>query len=166
VGTIVTLPTESPQIDYYKLLGIPYSATGPQITRAYRDAMKRSHPDTVGEGQRAAAEEHAKLLNLALKTLTKPHERRAYDATLRREMVQDQIMSQYFGGMGMPGGQSHDPFAEALRREQTEREKDEKRRTDRSALSSVLLVFGGATALVVCSLVLWAVVSALVRALL
>lgn len=141
-----------------------YSASTREIARAYREAMKRTHPDTVPPAQRNEAEEHAKLLNLAMRTLTKSGDRQRYDSTLRKDLVQDQIMSQYFGGMGMPGGRD-DRFGEALRREQTEQEKNERKLTDRSAILSVLLIFGGATALVVCSLIAWALVSALVRAL-
>ena len=156
--------TESP-VNYYKLLGIEYNATTRDVTRAYRAAMKDTHPDKVAPVHRPQAEERAKLLNLALRTLTRPEDRSRYDQTLRKDLVQDQIMSQYFGGMGMPGGK-HDRFAEALRREQTAYEKSERKQSDRSATVSVLLIFGGATALVVCLLVFWAVVSALVRVLL
>ncbi len=119
---------ESTPINYYKLLGVAYTASSREITRAYREAMKRTHPDTVAPDLRGRAEEHAKLLNLAMRTLTKPTERQKYDSTLRNEMLQDQIMSQYFGGMGMPGGQD-DRYGEALRREQTEHEKAERRLT-------------------------------------
>lgn len=152
-------------INYYALLGVPYSATNSEITRAYREAMKRTHPDTVGPSERRAAEERAKLLNLAMRTLTRPDDRKRYDDSIRKEIVQDQIMSHYFGGMGMPGGKN-DPFGEALRRQKTDAEKDESRETARSAMASILMVFGGITALVVCLIVVWAVVSALARALL
>lgn len=161
----MTTTTNPPPVDYYKLLGVPYSATASEITRAYRNAMKRSHPDRVAAGERARAEERAKLLNLAWRTLTKPEERIRYDRTLRAEVVQEQIMSQYFGGMGMPGGRN-DRYGEALRREQTAFEKRERRTTDRNAVVSVMLIFAGATALVVCLIVAWAVVAGLVHALL
>ena len=151
--------------NYYKLLGVRYGATGREITRAYRDAMKRHHPDAVAPSQRARAEEHAKVLNLAMQTLTRPAERLKYDQSIRSELVQEGIMSQYFGGMGMPGNGS-DRFGDALRREQTAFEKQEKRLSDRGATMSVLLVFAGATALVVGSLVVWAVASALASGLL
>lgn len=154
-----------PSINYYKLLGVGYGATAREITRAYREAMKRHHPDAVAPSQRARAEEYAKLLNRALRTLTRPEERLRYDQSIRAEMIQEGIMSQYFGGMGIPGDRS-DRFGESLRREQTEFEKREKRRSDRGATMSVLLVFAGATALVVGSLVAWAVASALVSGLL
>lgn len=146
--------------NYYKLLGVRYGASGREITRAYRERMKLSHPDAVAPHLRPQAEEHARLLNLAMRTLTRPDERLKYDQSIRAELVQEEIMSHYFGGMGIPGDQS-DRFGEALRREQTAFERQEKRRSDRGAIASVLLVFAGATALVVCSLVVWAVVSAL-----
>ncbi len=152
-------------VNYYKLLGVSYSATTREITRAYRNAMKRSHPDKVPVAERAGAEEHAKLLNLAWRTLSKPNDRARYDQTLRQELVQEQIMSHYVGGMGMPGGRD-DRFGESLRREQTEYEKKERKQTDRSAILTMLLVFAGATALVVCLIVAVAAVSALVHALL
>ena len=151
--------------NYYKLLGVRYGATGREITRAYRAAMKRHHPDAVAPSQRAQAEEYAKLLNLAMRTLTRPDERLKYDQSIRSELVQEGIMAQYFGGMGIPGDRS-DRFGEHLRREQTAFEKREKRQSDRGATVSVLLVFAGATALVVGSLVVWAVASALANGLL
>jgi DnaJ-class molecular chaperone len=157
--------SNSPPVDYYKLLGVPYTATSSDITRAYRNAMKRTHPDRVAATDRQRAEEHAKTLNQAWKTLTRPEERLRYDQNLRKDLVQEQVMSQYFGGMGMPGGRD-DRFGESLRREQTAFEKEERRQTDRGAVVSVMLIFAGATALVVCLIVAWAVVSALVHALL
>jgi hypothetical protein len=157
--------TPDPPANYYKLLGVHYSATGREITRAYREAMKRTHPDTVAPQHRRAAEERAKLLNLAMRTLTRPADRKRYDDSIRGELVQEQIMSHYFGGMGMPGSRT-DPYGDALRREQTSQEKTESKLTTRSAMASILLVFGGITALVVCLIVVWAAVSALVHALL
>jgi DnaJ-class molecular chaperone len=162
---LLSSATSQQQIDYYKLLGIPYSATAREITRAYRDAMKATHPDRVPAGDRIAAEERAKLLNLAWRTLSRPDDKARYDQTLRVEMVQEQVMSRYFGGMGIPG-EGDARFGEALRREQTEFDRHQRRTVDRGAVTSVLLVFAGVTALVVCLIVVWAAVYALVRALL
>ena len=105
------------------------------------------------------------MLNRAMRTLSRPEERLKYDQSVRSELVQEGIMSQYFGGIGIPGDQS-DRFGESLRRERTAFEKREKRQSDRGATVSVLLVFAGATALVVGSLVFWAVASALANGLL
>jgi DnaJ-class molecular chaperone len=151
--------------NYYKLLGVRYGATSREITRAYREAMKQHHPDAVSPSQRERAEEYAKLLNLAMRTLTRPDERLKYDQSIRAELVQEGIMSHYFGGMGIPGDRS-DRFGESLRREQTAYEKREKQQSDRGATISVLLYFAAVTALVVCLLVVWAAASALARALL
>jgi DnaJ-class molecular chaperone len=154
-----------PSVNYYQLLGVSYGATSREIARAYREAMKRSHPDSVAPALRQGAEEHARLLNQAMRTLTRPDERLRYDQSIRGELVQERIMSQYFGGMGIPGDRS-DRFGESLRRQQSAFEEREKAQSDRSATLSVLLVFAGATALVVCSLIAWSVASALVSELL
>ena len=37
--------TDPDQEDHYSLLGVPFTATHAEITRAYRQAMKRAHPD-------------------------------------------------------------------------------------------------------------------------
>lgn len=154
----------APGVDYYKLLNVPYTATFQEITRAYRDAMKRAHPDRARPERRAAAEERAKLLNLAFTTLSKADTRREYDATIKASAVQDQIMKSYFGGMGMPGGGATDPFGEALRRELTREERVERRRADRSATASILIVFGGLTLAALGVLLIWAILSSALRA--
>lgn len=151
--------------NYYKLLGIPYSATSHDVTRAYREAMKAVHPDRAVAANRGFAEERAKELNLAWRTLSRPAERAKYDQSLRAELVQDQIMSRYVGGMGMPGRRDNSG-AGVRQAEHAAFAQSERRRSDRSAVLSVVLVFAGATALVVCSIVAWAAVSALVHALL
>ncbi len=147
--------------DFYHLLGVPYSATRPEITRAYREAMKRIHPDRQAPAHRAAAEERAKLLNRAYSTLAHTESRRAYDTSIKAQTVQDQIMTQYFGGFDMPG--SRNPTGEHLRRAPTTAERRDKQRSDRQAMVSVVIVFAGATIAVVLLLVLWGALEALVR---
>ncbi len=146
------------EIDYYQLLGIPYSASRAEITRAYRAAMKRVHPDRHQPAERAAAEEEAKRLNRAFTTLAHAESRRTYDSSIKARAVQDQIMSQYFGGFGMPG--SGDPFGNDLRRAPTAAERRNRRRNDRDAMVSVVVVFAGATLAVLLLLLVWAAVSA------
>jgi hypothetical protein len=163
VGDKVT--ASETEVNYYRLLGVAYSATNREIARAYRNAMKATHPDRVAAADRQAAEERAKLLNRAYRTLTRPADRLAYDRTLRQEVVQEQIMSSYFGGMGMPGTE-RDRYGDAVRYQQTARDMAERTQSERSAIVTVLLIFGGATALVVGLIVIWAVASGLVRAVL
>jgi DnaJ-class molecular chaperone len=151
------------EIDYYQILGISYSAGRAEITRAYREAMKRTHPDRQPAADRAAAEEHAKLLNRAFTTLTHPESRRTYDASIRAQIVQDQIMRQYVGGLDLSG--SGDPFGERLRRPPTAAERRNRERNDRNAMVSVVIVFAGATVAVVAFLLVWAAMRAVVAGL-
>jgi DnaJ-class molecular chaperone len=147
--------------DFYRLLGVPYTATRSEITRAYREKMKRIHPDRQAPIQRAAAEERAKLLNRAYSTLAHTESRRTYDNSIKAQAVQDQIMNQYFGGFGMPG--SGDPTGAHLRRRPTADERRDKQRSDRQAMTSVFIFFAGVTIGVVLVLVFWAAVDALIR---
>lgn len=145
-------------IDFYQLLGVPYSATRQEIIRAYREAMKRAHPDHHHPATRPAAEERAKLLNRAFATLSRSDRRRDYDQSIRQQVLQDQIMEQYVGGFGMPG--SGDPYGNSLRRDPTDHERRDQERTDREAMVSILVVFAVAAAVLAVLLVLWAVISA------
>jgi len=150
--------------DYYQLLGVAYSASKPEITKAYRLAMKRAHPDRRRPEHRAAAEERAKLINQAYTVLSHPDQRRVYDESIKVKLVQDQIMSHYFGGFGAPGNLSGDRNGESLRRKATVHEKVERRQADRGAIVTVLIIFGGMTAAIILVLLIWTVLSALISA--
>ena len=147
--------------DYYALLGVPPTATAAQITRAYRAAMKSVHPDRQRPEDRPAAEARARLLNQAYATLAKPLSRQAYDQTIRARVVQDEIMSRYVGGFNLPHANGGDPYARRLRREPTAAEKRDQARSDRNAMVSILLVFGGVTLGVIGLLVLVSLVGEL-----
>ena len=152
-------------VDYYKLLDVPYTATFQEITRAYRQAMKRAHPDRHRPDKRAAAEERSKQINAAYQILSQADSRRAYDETLKTSAVQDQNMSRYAGGFGPPGSAT-DPYAQGLRRHATAAERAERRQSDRSALLSIFLVFAAVTLFVILTLVLIEIGSAIISALL
>lgn len=145
--------------DYYQLLGVPYGATKQEIVKAYRAAMKHAHPDRRLPEHRARAEETAKLLNLAFHVLTDPAKRLDYDESIKGRIVQQQIMSHYFGGFGAPGGLSGDQTGEQFRRKPTEHERGERRQANRSAIVTVLLVFGGLTLAIVVLLLLVSLIS-------
>jgi hypothetical protein len=65
-------------VNYYKLLGVRYSASPQDIRRAYREMSKLYHPDTT-ELPPAIATEKFQLLNEAYGTLSSPEKRRIYD---------------------------------------------------------------------------------------
>jgi curved DNA-binding protein CbpA len=127
--------------NYYTLLNIPYDASARDITKAYRQAMMRAHPDRVLPERRAAAEDLSKLLNRAYSTLSDPRKRLAYDRSIRADVVQVGIMNRYVGGPAGPGMGGAVPSAPAPRRPMTERERRDRRRSDRSAMLSILSAF-------------------------
>ncbi|MER3439363.1 MAG: molecular chaperone DnaJ [Chloroflexota bacterium] len=148
-------------MDYYEVLGVPYSASPEEITRAYRQAMKRIHPDRQ-RSDRRRAEEQAKLLNRAYATLRRPETRRQHDVSLKHKVVQQQIMSSYFGGFA-PG--AADVNGTRFRRPPTAAERRARQRDDQSAMVSIVVIFTGVTLAVIAGLVLWAALSLLARSL-
>lgn len=140
----------------YQLLGVPYTASPAAITRAYRQAMKRVHPDRARPERRAAMEELARQFNAAYATLNDPAKRRTYDESIRAQAVQEQIMGRYVSGFGGPGMGADDPFAQALRREKSSFERREKARADRSAVITIMATFGGAAAAIIAVILLLA----------
>jgi curved DNA-binding protein CbpA len=141
-GAVAGVPDEA---DHYSLLGVPFTAGHTQITRAYRQAMKRAHPDRQRPERRAAAEEYARRLNDAYRVLSDPLKRQAYDRTIRQQVIQDQIMRRYVGGFqgidDLPG-----PARSHLRREPTAAERRERGAADRQASTALVLIAVGVTA--------------------
>lgn len=128
--------------NFYEMLGIPMSATNTEITVAYRAAMRRTHPDRVPAHRRASAEVLAKQVNAAYATLADPEKRRRYDAQLRVDETQRQLMDRYVGGLGGPGmPRVTSSSAQPPRRQMTSAERRDRRRSERSAIVSVLSVF-------------------------
>jgi DnaJ-domain-containing protein 1 len=156
-------PADPDAETYYHVLGVPSTATRAEITRAYRVAMKRIHPDRQ-RTDHGAAEEAAKRLNRAYATLSKPLQRQAYDRTIRAQLVQDQLMNRYVGGFYVPEANGTDPLADQMRRQRTPAERRERTRADRDALVSIVVVFGGITIAFFVLLLLWAVARSLLGA--
>ncbi len=139
--------------DHYSLLGVPFTATHAEITRAYRRAMKRAHPDRQRPDRRVASEDFARLLNAAYSILSDPLKRQAYDRTIRQQVIQDQIMRRYVGGFqtfdDIPGSaRTHQ------RREPTAAERRERIAADRQASLTLILVAAGVTAIILLSVLL------------
>jgi DnaJ-class molecular chaperone len=138
------------QEDHYALIGVPYSATHAEITRAYRRAMKLAHPDRQRPERRAAAEDLARRLNAAYAVLSDPVKRQAYDRTIQQQVIQDQIMRQYVGGFHTFDGQSPSgPARPEFRREPTAAERRERVRADRQASMTLVFVAVALTVLIV-----------------
>ena len=129
---------ESGSESYYRLLNVAHTATTAEITRAYRVAIKRAHPDRALPELRVVQEEITKDLNRAYSTLADPVKRRAYDRTIKSSEIQNQIMNRYVSGLGSSDA---DPFAKNLKRPMSPREERDRRRSDRSAMYSVLSSF-------------------------
>lgn len=145
---------------YYSLLNVPYDATRAQIRKAYRQSMMRAHPDRAHPSHRAAAEDVAKLLNLAYATLSDPARRKAYDESIRVQVLQSEIMGKYVSGVGGRGfGRPGAPAAHAPRRPMSERERREQKQSTRSVVISVFAAFAFVTLAALMLLLLFAIAS-------
>src|SRR5690606_27353738 len=87
--------------DYYKILGVPKTATQQEISKAYRRIARENHPD-VKPGD-AAAEARFKEASEAYSVLSNPEKRAEYDKV--RQMVDSGAFAGAgAGGFGQPGG--------------------------------------------------------------
>ncbi len=98
--------------DYYKILGVPKTATDKEIKAAYRRLARKWHPD-LNPQTRKAAEEKFKEINEANEVLSDPEKRKKYDELganwsqyeqYQRAGGQSQGPFQWGGFGGQPGG--------------------------------------------------------------
>lgn len=124
-----------PTINYYHVLNVQPTATKAEITQAYRELIRHTHPDRFGnEAEREKAEERCKLLNAAHMVLTKTELRREYDQSIRQTAVSDALFQRYTGnsaGQPSPYASRSAPMSPHTAREQ--------KRANRSAFFQLLL---------------------------
>jgi len=82
--------------DFYKVLGVPATATQEEIKKAYRKLAQQHHPDANPGDQ--SAEERFKEISEAYATLSDAEQRKEYDQVRRL------AASGGFSGFGGPGG--------------------------------------------------------------
>ncbi len=66
-------------VNYYDVLGVARTASPEEIRAAYREAVRRWHPDINPSPE---AREHFLLIRQAYEVLSNPEKRQAYDQTL------------------------------------------------------------------------------------
>lgn len=82
--------------DFYKVLGVPRTASADEIKKAYRKLAQKYHPDANQDDK--AAEEKFKDISEANATLSDKEQREEYD------QVRQMVDSGGFRGFGAPGG--------------------------------------------------------------
>jgi len=90
--------------DFYDILGVSRDASGEEIEKAYREAVREYHPDVSDDPD---AEEKFKKAKTAKEVLTDEEKREMYDQMGHDRFVEAEKRGGAGGGRGGPGG---DPF--------------------------------------------------------
>jgi len=106
--------------DYYKVLGVPQSATDTEIRRAYRKLAKQNHPDAnpgkQASGARTGTEERFKEISAAYDVLSDDAKRKEYDEVRRLGPMAAGAGGGFpgAGGAGQPGSGAFNVRSENL----------------------------------------------------
>lgn len=84
--------------DLYRILGVPREASAPEIKKAYRQLVRKYHPD-ANPGNKEA-EEHFKKINQAYEVLGDPQKKAQYDQFGTVGDMAGGSPFEGFGGMG------------------------------------------------------------------
>lgn len=96
-------------LDAYQELGVEPGVSLETIRRAYREQVRRYHPDQVPEEQRAEYEEKMKRINRAYEILSDPYRRVEYDAYRKARAQSTLPPSSETAGRSYAA--FHDPYA-------------------------------------------------------
>jgi molecular chaperone DnaJ len=94
--------------DYYKVLGVPSTATDKELTRAYRKLAKQYHPDA-----NPGSEDRFKEISAAYEVVGDPAKRKEYDE-VRRLGAAGNPFAGAGAGAGAPGGFRVDDLGDLL----------------------------------------------------
>lgn len=91
--------------NYYKVLGIPTSATEDEIKKAYRKLAHQYHPDKNTAGK--AGEEYFRLIKEAYEVLSHPKKKQEYDFLFKQQTVSPYAFSRETSGFHKPGTETN-----------------------------------------------------------
>jgi len=96
--------------DYYKILGVPKTATQPEIKKKFRRLALKYHPDKNKDS--ASAEDKFKEVNEAYEVLGDPKKRKQYDELGANWKNYEQYKNQGFGNRGSRNYQYSGDFSD------------------------------------------------------
>ncbi|MGJ8455803.1 DnaJ domain-containing protein [Pseudothermotoga sp. U03pept] len=85
---------------YYDILGVKKNATQEEIKKAYREAVRRYHPDKFVGAARELAEEKLKQINEAYEVLSDPEKRAQYDSMFSSKPSADNDLTFLLNSIG------------------------------------------------------------------